>query len=58
MLNCAFAVGGVIGPGFAGALVAQAGWTALCLVMGAMNAICVVLVVSCTTLDLDLKRLF
>ena len=45
MLNCAFAFGGVFGPGMGGFLVAKAGWTMLCFVMGAMNAANVLLVV-------------
>ncbi|KAH8602206.1 major facilitator superfamily domain-containing protein [Bisporella sp. PMI_857] len=46
LLNCAFAVGGVIGPSLGGFLVAKAGWTALCSGMGAINLVNLVLVVS------------
>jgi hypothetical protein len=46
MLNCAFAFGGIVGPALSNFVVARAGWTALYLIMSAMNAVNVLLVVS------------
>lgn len=45
LLNTAFALGGMVGPGFSGFVVAQCGWTTLCLGMSALCAVNVTLVV-------------